>query len=564
MINAKIELGNDNRYYIKVHTSLPAAKTLIERIQGALYDPSRNLFAIPHHLYEYFVKTLEGFKIKWEKEDFIDYITEDNLPEQPLANNYSVTYGEDEVVIDSSGFKVKPYGMYQVKGFNAIYSNSFLILADDQGLGKTFQTLTALEAKVKDGQIKKGIILTKASLIYNWHREVEKYTNLRSIVYLGGRGKKDNLIGEMLLNNNWDVVIASYEAFSKDRNHFNLVDNYHKLDFMVLDEAHKIKNPLGKIGTSVHIISIPNIYVLTATPMPNNPLEAYNYLRLGKILHVNYYAFRNQFCIMGGFNNKQVVAYKNLPLLKSMLRESMLRRTKADKLKEIPPIITKDYYLELSESERKFYNSIKQEIKEELQGDNFKNISNPLTKLIRLQQCVNYAGLLGKEIISTKLNACIDLVNDIIENEEKVIIFSRFSSMVDILKNNFSNYNPAIIVGSLNVKERQSEVDRFQTDEECKVFIGTTGACREGITLTKATHVIFFDLEFSYAYIEQAFSRAHRIGQKNTVIVHNLIAQNTVDEHVKKIVQNKKILIDHLVEENNFNVMNDILTDALS
>ncbi len=564
MINAKIDIGTDNKYYIKATTSLPAAKTIIQGINGALYDPTRNLFAVPYHLYEYFVKTLDGFPIQWEKEDFIDFITEDVIPEQPLAKGYSVTYGEDEVVIDSTGFKVKPYGKYQVKGFNAVYSKSFLILADDQGLGKTFQTLTALEAKIKDGQIKRGIIITKASLIYNWYREIQKYTDLRGIVYLGGRGKKDNIIGNMLINNDWDIVIVSYESFAKDRNHFNMIDNFHKIDFLVLDEAHKIKNPLSKVGTSVHTITIPNIYVLTATPMPNNPLEAYNYLRLGKVLHVNYYAFRNNFCIMGGFNNKQVIAYKNLPKLKAMLRESMLRRTKADKLKELPPIITKDYFLELTDAERKFYNSIKQEIKEELQGDSFKHISNPLTKLIRLQQCVNYAGLLGKDIPSTKLDNCIELVNEIVENGQKVIIFSRFSSMIDILKDQFSNYAPAIIVGSMNVKERQSEVDRFQTDEGCRVFIGTTGACREGITLTKATHVVFYDLEFSYAYIEQAFSRAHRIGQKDTVIVHNLIAQNTVDEHVRKIVQNKKILIDHLVEENNFTVLNDILKDALS
>jgi SNF2 family DNA or RNA helicase len=204
----------------------------------------------------------------------------------------------------------------------------------------------------------------------------------------------------------------------------------------------------------------------------------------------------------------------------------------------------------MSSKQATLYKSVKKEILEELKDTNLSSIPTALTKLLRLQQVVNHPLLIGAEGVSSgKLIALTDLLEDLIDaGEQKVIVFSRFKEMTKILRDVFEMYNPAYIDGGVEAKTRHEEVKRFQTDPSCQLFIGSTLATAEGITLTASSHVIFYDMPWNYATYSQCFSRAHRIGQKDSVTVYNLICKDSIDEHVYKIVQNKKHISETLLD----------------
>lgn len=216
------------------------------------------------------------------------------------------------------------------------------------------------------------------------------------------------------------------------------------------------------------------------------------------------------------------------------------------------------------------------------------NLSTAMVKMLRLQQVTNSLDLLGvppSPQNSAKLDALDELLESIIDTAgEKVIVFTKFKQFADILVKRYGQYNPAVITGDVDsagvsrqtairrlkkqydlesmgpafkeklitqemTSERQKEVYRFQQDDDCKLFIGTSGACREGLTLTAATHVIFMDLEWAFSYIEQAYGRAHRKGQENPVTVVFLYCKDSIDEFVLETVMTKKDVIDTLMGE---------------
>lgn len=575
MIQAEVLTGKDNKKWIKVSFNYhPLYVEHIKKVPGAIFSNKQKVWAVPYENKEIFETIMGDFLIIWNDGTSINNVTgidESSIPSSPIVN-YK--------------FKNKPWGEFQVKGFNLLYDKDFLILADEQGLGKSFQVLTAIEAKKLMGKVRRGVIICKATHTYMWFNEVRAHTNLKPIVITGSLKERCKIYNDLKFSDNWDVVIVSYETFRNDILNFQLLHKYKPLDFCVLDEAHKIKNPRSKIGTLIHRINFKCKYILTGTPLPNSPIEAYNYLKWGGVLKENYYAFLNKYTIKGSFN--QIIGYKNIRTLQKLIKQHMLRRLKKDKLKELPEVIFKVIPVEMNENQKKLYVAIENEIINEINSmSSLKNVPNILAKLMRLQQVTDYPAIIGADIESEKLKALDELLEDLIdEANEKVIVFSKFKTVVEMLQNRYKKYNPVVIHGdvgskgiskekalkilrekyknfdSLDMKEkekliyqlmvsdRQRVVDKFQNDPTCKLFIGCAPACREGLTLTAATHVIFYDLEWSYAYVEQAYARAHRIGQKNAVTVHYLICKNTVDEHIFNIVNKKKTISETILGDN--------------
>lgn len=515
-------------------------------VRGCLYNKMTGYFAIPIEYENDFINKMEEHLILW-KDRNENAVLEENIPSYPIVPGYSVTYDENGNIIDAKGFKTRPWGEFQVKGFNLLVQKDFLILADDAGLGKSWQILNALEAKYKLGQLKRGLIVCKASLLYNWAQEIEKHSNLTYLIIEGNAHRRAQLFYEFETKP-YNILIISYETF---RRSIDILLNMHKrvpLDFCVLDEAHKIKNPTSKVGSSIHVIPFKYKYVLTATPIINRPLEAYNYLKWGGIIKMSWWQFRNRYAEFGEYH--QILYYKNITELKNLLQKHMLRRLKKDKLKELPDITFKVIPIEMTPEQKTLYNAVRKEILSELEDTQIKNVTSQLAKLLRLQQVTDSPLLIGSRVEGAKLQALDELLENIIEeNEEKCIVFSKFKSMVDILVKRYQKYNPAVVTGEVNNEERMKEVNKFQNDDSCKLFIGTSGACREGFTLTAATHVVFLDLEWAWSYVEQAYSRAHRIGQKNNVTVYFLLCMNTVDEKIYDTVYNKKMLNENMVAE---------------
>lgn len=617
LIKAEKVRGRDNNLWIRVtYKKNPYIFNALTTIQGALYDYKRNVWAVPYYKREEFEEKLGGFIIDWvdEPTPFNGGIPETEFSKYPVVPGYSVTYDKDGKIIDWTGFKVPPYADYQVRGFNAIVERDFLILADDMGLGKTWQTVTAIEAKKKLGLLNRCLVLAKASLLYMWRDEIEKFTNCKAVVFAGTPKQRMRISNYLHGNDDWTFLIMSYEMFRLSVDTVTNIDNYKPIECIVLDESHKIKNPMTKLGQRVHYIPFKYKYLLTATPLPNSPMESFNYLKLGNALppesiaynpykknnQVNdivdeWWAFQYRYCIYGGYNDREVIGYKNIDELRAAIQSNMLRRTKEEKLKDLPDVTFKNIELEMLPKQKRMYDAIRKEILEELAETDINKVPSMLAKLTRLQQVTGSLQLIGvepKKDQSIKLNALDDLLEELIlDAGEKVIIFTKFKSLLDIIAKKYKKYNPAIVHGEvsshalpekealdrckrqykykwqtmseteketilyeLTTSPRQKEVNKFQNDENCRIFLGTTEACKEGLTLTAASNVIFIDYPWNWASYSQAYSRAHRIGQKNAVTVYNLICTGTIDEKVFNTIINKKsmseIMIDTKVANN--------------
>jgi len=585
MIQAKI-IKLDNKEYIQA--TFPPSPTILQdlkRVRGAKENFLTGSWLIPIENKKSFEDIMGNYLIVWEGQKIIaGGISEESISKYPVVPGYSVTYDNNGNIIDYTGFKTCPWGEFQVRGFNALVTLPFVILADDAGLGKSFQVATAMEARKKKGEVKRGVILCKSSLLYNWRDEIHTHTNCKAVVIAGTPQQRAKLYASLEESDDWTFLIISYKTYNKDITNINIIDNTKPLDFLIIDEGHVIKNPTSEIGECVHRIPYKYNYILTATPSPNTPLEFYNYLRLGNKINMNWWQFKKTFAEWGGFNDKEIVGYKNMNKLKELINRNMLRRLKKDKLKELPDVVFRTVKVDMSPTQTKIYNGIKKEILEDLGETTLDKIPAALAKMLRLQQVTDSPALLGGPDKSAKLDALDELLEDLInEAGHKVIVFSRFKTVVNLLQEKYSKYNPAVIHGEVSAigksrvtaersaksknhwatlskteqeklieketsSERQQEVYRFQNDDSCKLFIGCAPACREGLTLTAAHHVVFVDVEWAWDYIVQAYSRAHRIGQKNSVTVHFLVCNDTIDEHTLNTVRKKKAISESVLD----------------
>ena len=226
-------------------------------------------------------------------------------------------------------------------------------------------------------------------------------------------------------------------------------------------------------------------------------------------------------------------------------------------LKELPPKMYQVQEVELYKEQAELYKQVLNEAKIFI-GDKSFNVPNALTKLTRCIQVCAGLEVLGGKVCSAKADELEKLLDDIIydgSEGHKVIVFSQFTDVIDkVLAPRFMKYNPAIIAGSGDFevkgsKKRANIIDKFQLDDTCKLFIGSTHACKEGITLTAATTEIMFDLPLEPGTFDQATDRAHRIGQLNSVLVISMVAKGTIENNVYELIGNKRKLRDYLVDK---------------
>lgn len=308
--------------------------------------------------------------------------------------------------------------------------------------------------------------------------------------------------------------------------------------------GHRCKDPTSQQGKALLKLQAETMISMTGTPLMNNPLDLYIHLKwLGYEKHA-YYSFKKHYCIFGGFGGYQIVGYRNLDQLKEQFEDIMLRRLKKDVL-DLPDKIYTTEYVEMSPKQAKIYKEVSMEIKENI--DKVTNAINPLAELIRLRQATGYTGILSSTIQeSAKLDRLEELLDEIVSNGGKALIFSNWTAMTNPTFERFKRFNPAIITGE--TKNRVEQQDKFMNDDTCKIIIGTIGAMGTGLTLTAGSTVIFLDEPWNRATREQAEDRAHRIGTKENVNIIFLITKNTIDERIHDIVEQKGHLADMLVD----------------
>lgn len=447
--------------------------------------------------------------------------------------------------------RTKPFE-HQMDSFKYALTHNKFLLGDEQGLGKTKQALdiaVARKHKMRHCLIVCGV----NNLKWNWYKEVEIHTN-----------EKAHILGSRVNRKGKTVIGSSAERLAdlkQIHDEYFLITNIETLrdksiqsqikkmcsdgiiGMTIIDEIHKCKNSQSKQGKAIHCCCSYYRLALTGTPLMNNPVDLYNVLKWLEVENHSLTYFKNLYCEMGGFGGYEIIGYKNLDQLENSLNQNMLRRRKEEVL-DLPPKIYTDELLDLDSSQDKLYRDVTNQIIEDI--DRIMLLPNPLTELIRLRQVTSNPNILtSKNITNVKYDRIVDILES---TTDKVIIFSNWTKVINPLYIKLSSlgYNPALVTGES--KDPILEMNKFQSDNTCKVILGTTPALGTGYTLTAANTVIFIDEPWSKAIKDQAEDRCHRIGTKGTVNIITLICKDTIDERIHQIIKDKGELSDRIVD----------------
>lgn len=440
---------------------------------------------------------------------------------------------------------------YQKKGFlwlKTLKENEFGgILADDMGLGKTLQVIAFLlsEYQTREAELTRTLIICPASLVFNWKSECTQFApELPVTMIVGSAEERKSLIeaaGER------DILITSYDLLKRD------IDSYRKIMFSneIIDEAQYIKNHATQASRAVKKIHAGYRIALTGTPVENRLSELwsiFDYLMPGYLY--SYQRFRREIEIPVVQNKGEDA----LLHLHKMIRPFVLRRLKKDVLKDLPEKLEKNLYAGMEGEQRKIYQAHVRRLQMTLSmqsGEEFeKSKMLILAELTKLRQiCCDPALLLeGYDQESAKLDLCLELVENAVEGGHKILLFSQFTTMLDricqgLTEKKISHY---LLTGSTSKEERMRMVQAFHEDET-SVFCISLKAGGTGLNLTAADIVIHYDPWWNTAVQNQATDRAHRIGQKNKVMVYRLIAKDTIEEKIVQLQEKKQQLADQVL-----------------
>lgn len=460
-----------------------------------------------------------------------------------MAERMKRTELEMYPVPETIGATLREYQIYGYRWLKMLQDYHFNgILADDMGLGKTLQTITLLVSDQGKGS---SIIVCPASLIYNWQHELELFaSNLRIQVVAGNAKERKELIEQYT---SYDVLITSYDLLRRDLEIYEGC----KFFYQILDEAQYIKNHMTMNAKAVKQINAAYRLALTGTPIENSLSELwsiFDYLMPGYLY--SYTRFRKQF-EMPIMKNEDAAARNRL---RKMTAPFLLRRSKSQVLSDLPEKDEKTIYSGMEDEQRKLYLAAHKQLVDQLQGIDSayyeKNKIFILSQLTKLRQICCHPALCYDDYqgSSAKLEACMELVQRAVKGKHKVLLFSQFTSMLDLIRERLAEQNTKYycLTGNTDKQERQRLVDEFQNDDT-PVFLISLKAGGTGLNLTAADIVIHYDPWWNVAAQNQATDRAHRIGQKNTVTVYRLIAKDSLEEGIIKLQESKKALSDDIL-----------------
>ena len=504
----------DDKGYIEIPTQVYVEKLLVEK-------------DVSYHIWGKF----------FEKQEIFDFW----VPKASMLKDNSTK----DIQIDFDKYSHRPLMEHQKEAVKSLVANKRFILADDMGLGKTTATVVgALETGAK-----KVLVICPASLKINWQREISNYTD-RSISIVEGKKWED---ADFIIIN-FDIIKNYHDVSNKTE---SVVMNS-KFDLVIIDEAHYIQNTQAQRTKLINdfVRTVDRLWLLTGTPITSRPINYYNLLNLIQSpVASNWMAYVRRYC--NGFQFKagkrkiwNVSGASNLDELRERTQRQVLRRLKENIL-DLPEKIITPVYLRLKSKEY-----------EELMGEYYDwydksgeadSLTLQFSKLTKVRQV----------IANEKINATIELVESILEQDKKVIVFTNFTNSLEMLLEKFGKM-AVRVDGSCSQKERQWAVDEFQNNEKVRVFVGNVKAAGVGLTLTAGEVVIMNDLSFLPSDMAQAEDRAYRIGQKNNVLVYYPLFDNTIEGIIYDIVQKKKNIIstvmgDGVVSEDNGNAASEIL-----
>jgi len=443
---------------------------------------------------------------------------------------------------------------YQQRGFSWMYRNSRIgfgsIIADDMGLGKTLQVITLLLKLKEEGSIgkrRKALVVVPTGLLTNWEAEIEKFAPELSTHIFHGAARDVRRFDA-------DVMLTTYGVLRSDADMLKKL----KWQVVVIDEAQNIKNPETTQAKAVKSIPATIRIAMSGTPVENRLSEFWSIMDFANKGYLgNIKSFKATYADpIQIFSDEKVV-----DRFRKVTAPFMMRRMKSDKsiISDLPDKVEQNRFAQLTGRQAALYEQTRNAAMDEIEGVEgadsaslFKRQGLVLQMILALKQICNHPANFLKNgqfdpTLSGKAELLLELVAGIVEAGEKVLIFTQFKEMGDMLQRFIAQRlgEPAMFYhGGCSVKERQAMVDRFQHNRADRIFILSLKAAGTGLNLTEASHVIHYDLWWNPAVENQATDRAYRIGQKKNVMVHRLITKNTFEEKIDEMIRRKK----HLAE----------------
>lgn len=512
--------------------------SIVKQCDGALYDKKNVQWEVPISELSKLVNQLNEY----------DDIELNLLSEKQIKN--------EEIILPN--FKTQPFP-YQIDGikYGLQKDNQKWLLTDMPGLGKSLQILYIAQELKKQKKIEHCLIICGINTLKtNWKKEIEKHTNL-SCRILGERVNKKGIvtyagIKERLEDLNSKLsefyIITNIETIRNNDIIKVINSGKNNFDMIVLDEAHAAKNPSSQQGKNFLKLNKATYKIAaTGTLLTNSPLDAYVPLKWIEKERSNYTNFRYYYVNYGGPFNNEILGYKHIDVLKEQLNKCSLRRTKD--LLDLPEKNVIHEIVDMNDKQQLFYKNIVEGIVNQVDKVNITTTSL-LAMVARLRQATACPSILTTEnITSSKIERCKDLIDQIVSNDEKVVIYSTFKETLNILKNELSEYKVLLCTGDIKDNIISDSIEKFQNDNDYKIMLATWSKMGTGITLTAANNAIFIDCAWTQANNEQAEDRIHRIGSKKPVFIYYLWANNTIDMRVKELVEDKSLVANYVIDD---------------
>lgn len=520
---------------LEENESADALMDLLENTGASLKDFVEGKLQLPAYRALYLEKMLEGHD---------ELVADRDRTYRNLIRNFKAIEDADFDVPESLKKVLRQYQAYGFKWMKTLGSTGFGgILADDMGLGKTLQVISLLlydKENDPDGKIS-ALVVCPASLVYNWIEEIARFApELSAVAVAGTKGVRRQILSG---SEDTDILVTSYDLLKRD------IDLYDELEFthQIIDEAQYIKNAGSVAAKSVKLIHSDVRFALTGTPIENRLSELwsiFDYLMPGFLYGYEQYRRTFETPISKYKDEKQTEALRN------MISPFLLRRKKADVLKDLPDKIEELYYAKFEKEQQRLYDAQVDRMRKIINAEDMefeKSKIQILAELMKIRQICCDPGLLFDEYKggSAKREACLDMIRSAIDGEHRCLVFSQFTTMLamledDLKKEGIEYYK---LTGSTSKEERSRLVKEFNTGD-VPVFLISLKAGGTGLNLTGADIVIHYDPWWNRAAQDQATDRAHRIGQTKDVTVYQLIAKGSIEERIVKLQNDKKELAD--------------------
>ena len=451
----------------------------------------------------------------------------------------------------------------QSKGFGFLF---------EMGCGKTITAIATMGVLWKYGKVSRVLVVAPSSVCGVWPKEMEEMAEFPFEVAVMAGDKKKRLAALDSLSKapkgSLQMAVINYESTWRDGIFEAL--NAWKPDLIIADESQRIKTHDASQSKAMHRLGdvAPYKLILSGTPVQNNAVDIFSQYRFldSSVFGTNFYAFRNKYAIMGGFDKHQIVGYREMDDLIQKEHSIAYRVTKLEAL-DLPEQTFENRYVQLNDADRKVYDQLKRDSYAELKSGGEVTASTVLTKLLRLQQLTG--GFLRlddtekpKQVNHAKLDALMEIVNDCVDANQKVVVFARFVAEIDLITDALrkAGIRFGVIDGRTPTEHktdkatgqqtmsRSEVVEDFQTNPKTTVFLAQIQTAGLGITLHAASTAVFYSLDFNYANYTQATARIHRIGQHHPCTYIHLIVERSVDDKVLKAISDKDDLAKTIVD----------------